>query len=288
MWPQFAGDLPAHLAGLVAAVRPTDVLVVAGGGAGARAAAAAPLELLLIGPGPGAPGGAAADVAGSGRGEFALASGERARVRFVPSARLTSLAQAPRRTVLAFDVPSMGAELPPLPYRDRLLLHELRTGVVLAGATQAQVLRETLCLDRLPEVLAALHLRRVTDRHHELVSLLAAGDTAAAAWVLRELATQLLPAVLAAAGESDPCRWRQPGLLAAARDRIGAPRAAVLGRLLAAGTDTTAASKITAALEQAQALAAWVRERLPAVTALAPPPPVPRQAPGPVPATHAA
>jgi hypothetical protein len=102
----------------------------------------------------------------------------------------------------------MGLNLPPMDLTTRVLLHELRSGVVLANDSVADSWRQSLRLEQLPVYLAAQHLQQFAARRQNVEWHLKDDEWESALWTLREGLEELMVAVLAAAGETNPRkRW---------------------------------------------------------------------------------
>ncbi|MFF0745854.1 hypothetical protein ACFYVL_36230 [Streptomyces sp. NPDC004111] len=252
--PAETGPVPAPLAELAAAVRPQDTLLLLGDGPdGAR--------LLLLGTGPSATG-AAASVAALGSGTYALAPGRTATVRFCGHAELASAAARTAHCAEALVEPAVRANAPSLDEATRHLLHRVRTGRVLANESIAQHWRETLRTDRLADFLLAEHLGRHRELRRAAAARLADGEPRRAQWTLRESLTELLGALLAALGETDPDRTGWLPLLDLHAGSLG-PRTArdLADALLHWHDGATAEGHVRAALAVADSVRETVLER---------------------------
>ncbi|MFL5996706.1 MAG: hypothetical protein ACJ736_20765 [Streptomyces sp.] len=251
---------------IVPLVRPSDVLLAVGPAFDGRDPWAAP-QLLLIGPGQ-PPRGVTATVGAMRWGTYSVAGSDPVRLGFWTSQELATIAETVEHLALAARVPAVRAHLPRLSTGTRKLLHDLRRGEVLAGASEAAVWRERLGLDQLHLYVAAIHLRRFAARRRQAEDLLDDGDIEDAGWMLSECGAELLAALLAATGETNPRRHWHPRLLRLHEKTVGADDAACVLRLLRQGPcGRGGAAAVRAALRDADRLHAGVLRRCPTLPA---------------------
>ncbi|MFF4800395.1 hypothetical protein ACFY1U_18670 [Streptomyces sp. NPDC001351] len=249
---------------LVPLVRPSDVLLAVGPAFDGRDPWAPP-QLLLIGPGQ-PPGGVTATVGAMRWGTYSVAGGDPVRLGFWTSQELSAIAETVDHLALALRVPAVRAHFPHLDLGTRKLLHDLRRGDVLAGASEARVWRERLGLDQLHLYVASIHLRRFAARRRQAESLLENEDVEDAGWMLSECGAELLAALLATAGETNPRRHWHPRLLRLHKETIGADDTARVLRLLRLGPCAAGgADAIRAALREADRIHAGVLRRCPSL-----------------------
>jgi hypothetical protein len=199
--------LRVELDDLIAAVRPSDTLLATGSLSNGLGSSSAELDLLLIGPGT-QYAGISASVASMSTASYHLASGRAINIRFCAERELLTITELVSRFEHVLLEPSMGLNLPPMDLTTRVLLHDLRSGVVLANDSVADGWRQSLRLDQLPVYVAAQHLQRFAARRQNVEWHLKDNEREAALWTLREGLEELLNAVLAAAGETNPRkRW---------------------------------------------------------------------------------
>jgi hypothetical protein len=200
-------ELRAELVDLVAAVRPSDTLLAVGSLSNGLGSSSAELDLLLIGPGT-QYAGISASVASMSSASYQLASGRAIKIRFCTDRELLAVSELVNRFEHTLLEPSMGLNLPPMDLTTRVLLHELRSGVVLANDSVADSWRQSLRLEQLPVYLAAQHLQQFAARRQNVEWHLKDDEWESALWTLREGLEELMVAVLAAAGETNPRkRW---------------------------------------------------------------------------------
>jgi len=248
-----------HIAPLV---RPSDILLAVGPAFDGRDPQAPP-QLLLIGPGQ-PPQGVSATVGAMRWGTYSVGGGDPVRLGFWTSQELSAIAETVAHHALAAQLPAVEAHTPRLDIGTRKLLHDLRRGEVLAGASQAQVWRERLGLDQLHQYLAAIHLRRYAARRHHVASLLDRGDTEDAAWMLSACGAELLAALLAVTGETNPRRHWHPRLLRLHEASIGAHDTARVRSLLRQGPCAAGGpDALRAALHDADRIRAAILHRCP-------------------------
>ncbi|MFD9004278.1 hypothetical protein ACFV0T_25535 [Streptomyces sp. NPDC059582] len=249
-----------HIAPLI---RPSDVLLAVGPAVDGRDPHAPP-QLLLIGPGR-PPRGITATVGAMRWGTYRVGGNAPVRLGFWTSQELTAIAETVSHLALALRLPAVHAHLPRLDIGTRKLLHDLRGADVLAGASEAQLWRERLDLDHLHHHLAAIHLRRYTARRRHTDSLLERGDSEDAAWMLGACARELLAALLATAGETNPRGHWHPRLLRLHQEHIGAPDSTRALALLSAPCAAAGRDRLHAALRDADRLHAAILRRCPAL-----------------------
>lgn len=199
--------LVAGLDGLIASVRASDTLLAVGSVVSGLGSRASQLDLLLIGTGSQQTG-TAASVATVGSATYQLSSGAKVGVRFCTDKELDDLSTVTRRFEEAFFEPAMFANLPNLDIGAQVLLHEIRTGIVLTNVSIAQAWREQLRLRFLHRHIAAMRFLRFAARRRNVIGQLDDGDIDTAQWTLREGIEELMAAALAAVGETNPRkRW---------------------------------------------------------------------------------
>ncbi|MFE0522535.1 hypothetical protein [Streptomyces sp. NPDC058954] len=254
---------------IVPLVRPSDVLLAVGPAFDGRDPWAAP-QLLLIGPGQ-PPQGVTATVGAMRWGTYSVAGSDPVRLGFWTSQELAAIAEIVERLALAARVPAVRAHFPRLDHGTLKLLHDLRRGEVLAGASEAAVWRERLGLDELHLYVAAIHLRRFAARRRQAEGLLDDGDFEDAGWMLSECGAELLAALLAATGETNPRRHWHPRLLRLHEATVGAEDTARVLRLLRQGPCAGGGARaVRAALREADLLHAAVLRRCPSLPAPSP------------------
>lgn len=192
---------------LVAAVRPSDALFAVGSVANGLAGPGSVLDLLLVGPGSRVSG-MAASAATARSATYSLPAEASVRIRFCTDDELHELSSITARFDEAFYEPAIFANLPHLDIGAQVLLHELRTGIVLANSSIAHAWRAELRLEHLPRYLAAVRLLRYAARRRNVMAHLRDGDTETAQWTFREAVEELLACGLATVGETNPRkRW---------------------------------------------------------------------------------
>ncbi|KOG32609.1 hypothetical protein [Streptomyces resistomycificus] len=245
-----------HIAPLV---RPSDVLLAVGPAYDGRDPCAPP-QLVLLGPGR-PPRGVTATTGAMRWGTYSVGGNAPIRLGFWTSGELSAIAGQVERLELAAHLPAVQAQPPHLDIQTRKLLHDLRRGEVLAGASQAQIWHERLRLDQLHHYLTAIHLQRFAARRRHLLGLLEHGDTEDAAWMLTACAGELLAALLATVGETNPRRHWHPRLLRLNQETIGAHHTARVLALLRTPCAAGGAGAIHDALHDADLLHTHILHR---------------------------
>ncbi|WP_405880998.1 hypothetical protein OG747_21770 [Streptomyces sp. NBC_01384] len=259
-----SGDPKALARHIVPLVRQSDVLLAVGPAFDGRDPSAPP-QLLLIGPGQ-PPQGVTATVGAMRWGTYSVVGSDPVRLGFWTSQELSAIAETVDRLVLASQVSAVRAHFPHLDIRTRKLLHDLRRGEVLAGHSEAQVWRERLGLDQLHLYVAAIHLQRFAVRRRQVEGLLENGDVEDAGWMLSACGVELLAALLATIGETNPRRHWHPRLLRLNEETVGAEDTArILGLLRGGPCGAGGADAIHAALRDADRIRAGVLRRCPSL-----------------------
>lgn len=268
MATQQKADFAERAAGLISAVRPSDTLLAVGSVVSGLGSESASLDLLLIGPGAVADG-IAASVASMRSGSYRMASGEIVTVRFCPHQEINAVAATIGRFDQAFLEPSVWANLPELSYQSRVLLHELRNGVVLANESIAQAWRQLLRVDQFHLYLVAAHLRKFASRRSGALRHLKDGDEETAQWALRECMEGLLAALLASVGETNPRKRWHLRLLRQHPEAVGTAEFEQVLRMFCEWHHAHVPEAIAAAVDTADALLSQIVLRCPALGMLA-------------------
>ncbi|KQY55342.1 hypothetical protein ASD11_17520 [Aeromicrobium sp. Root495] len=260
-------SLRSDLAGLADAIRTSDTLLAVGSVVSGLASSSTHLDLLLIGPGAPAKS-VAASVAGLRSGSYVLASGQSVTVRFCSTQELAPVRDVVMHFAEAMVEPSAWANIPSLDHPTHVLLHEVRNGITIAHESIAQAWREALYVDQLPTYLASTHLLRHLDRRENVEQQLVDQHLESAQWMLRESLQDLLAALLASIGETNPHRRWHLRLARRHQEVLGHDLVDRLVKALCVWHDVDEEAEVRAALELADEVRRDIVERIPGLRVL--------------------
>lgn len=188
--------------------------------------------------------------------------GGTATLRVISADQLAAMGRTMEYIAEAQDEPSMLSALPHLGLGELLLLHEIRTGVVVKNEAVADHWRRALQVESLPQRVAAQFAEQARRRLPGLRRQFDGGDVDTAQLILREVIDNLAMAVLAEIGETN-CRprWRLK-LLVRHRPTLGDALVDALYRGLTSWYSPDEAEQIELAVEAVSAALADLHVRL--------------------------